>query len=571
VLFSTPTWRLSLWPPRVWRTAERLKYVKHKLVTTLLVVAALIVTTLATVTTTTRPAKAANGPGTRWPIDGYGPDEAHDNVILKWDERLLETIRMVPPKTTGPTVTARAIGVLHTATYDAWAAYDGSAVGTRLLGDLRQPESQRTGQLGLDNKNKAISYAAYRVLVDLFPSRASDFSDYMQRPVAQGGLGYSPISASTDTTTPEGVGNVAADAVLKYRRGDPANPTDYGDGSNQRGNDPNGTGVPYSDPTPLSDPDRYHSVNTWQTVTDRWHWQPLCVPLVPYGTTCTNAVQSPLTPQWRYVYSFTLNPETHYPDQFQLPGPPKLSNGTYDPKDVDTALSQTSNLTDTQKAKAEYWADGGGTEFPPGHMAVFAQALSRMRHNTLDQDVKLFFALGNALMDASISAWQSKYEYDFVRPITAIRERYKGKMITSWLGPEKGGYGKVPGQEWRPYQETNVVTPPFPEYVSGHSSFSGAGGVVLGYAFGTNGAFDARVTIPANSSKIEPGVPAKPVVLYWKTLDAASDEAGWSRRWGGIHFQTGDEHGRGLGKMIGYNVWKKAQRYFSGDPTATPT
>jgi hypothetical protein len=102
-----------------------------------------------------------------------------------------------------------------------------------------------------------------------------------------------------------------------------------------------------------------------------------------------------------------------------------------------------------------------------------------------------------------------------------------------------------------------------------YSTFSGAGAVVIAYAFGSNGAFNAKVTIPAGSSKIESGVPAKNVVLYWKTLDDASDEAGWSRRWGGIHYETGDLHGRGLGKTIGYNVWTKALTYFNGTATAT--
>ena len=90
----------------------------------------------------------------------------------------------------------------------------------------------------------------------------------------------------------------------------------------------------------------------------------------------------------------------------------------YSPADIDLALSDTSNLSDAAKVKAEYWADGPKSEFPPGHMAVFAQALSRMRGDTLDQDAKLFFALGNALLDASISSWAAKYEYDFARPAT---------------------------------------------------------------------------------------------------------------------------------------------------------
>jgi hypothetical protein len=536
---------------------------RYKLRTTLLVtvaaIVALVVSTISTVSVAPR-AKAAGGVGTAWPIDGYGPNETTDNAILRWDERLLESIR-ANPKATGPTVTARAIGVLHTATYDAWAAYDPVAVGTRLLGSLRRPAAERT----LANKNKAISYAAYRTLVDLFPSRASIYANYITT------LGYNPNDVSTDTTTPQGIGNTAAQAVIDFR---------HADGSNQLGDDPNGTpGVPYSDTTSP----HYTSVNQWNQVNDPWRWQPLCVPTAsglppaPADGTCptTNyVVQAPLTPQWGNVTSFALDPTTHYPPLFALPGPPKLSDGSYDPADIDTALKDTANLSDTEKMKAEYWADGPHSEFPPGHMAVFAQALSRMRHDTLDQDAKLFFALGNAVMDASIAAWEGKYQYDYVRPITAIRERYKNTLVTSWLGPYNG-YGKVLGKDWLPYQDPTVVTPPFPEYVSGHSTFSAAGETVMVAFFGTN-TFNAKVTIKAGSSKFEPrdathtGTPAKDVVLSWKTLTDASDEAGWSRRWGGIHFESGDQQGRALGRLAGYDVWTKAQAYFNGTAT-TPT
>ncbi|HEX6675395.1 MAG TPA: vanadium-dependent haloperoxidase [Actinomycetes bacterium] len=530
---------------------------KYRLATTLLVVVALFVAALSTLTTTTaRPAAAAPGPSDPWPIEGYGysaQTELTDNAILRWDERLLESIRAYP-KVTGPTVSARAIGIVHTATYDAWAAYDDRAVDTRqrLHAD---PTLRQAGQGSEDNKTKAISYAAYRVLLNLFPGRAQKFRDYMSE------KGYDPDDNSTDPTTPQGIGNNAAAAVLVYRSTD---------GSNQTpGTDP-ATGTPAA-VYPSCEPACYQPVNSWQTLSNPWHWQPLCVPLVPYGTPCTSpsTQQKALTPQWRNVKSFALNPTTHYPPQFVLPGPPKLKNGTCcDPKDIDTSLKDTSNLSVLQRAKAEYWADGPGTAFPPGHMASFAQALSRMRHNTLDQDVKLFFGIGNALMDAGISAWQAKYQYDFVRPITAIRERYKGKQVTSWLGPGLG-YGTVLGQDWRPYQEKNVVTPAFPEYVSGHSTFSAAGSLVLSMAFGNSAAFGAQATFKAGTSKIDPGTPATDVVLSWDTLIDTSDDAGWSRRWGGIHFETGDLHGRGLGKMVGINAWNKAQTYFDGTATAT--
>ena len=521
---------------------------KRKLATTLLVVAATVAATFSSVATTTRPAMAAGGPGTSWPIVGYGPGP-DDNVILKWDEQLLQTIRE-NPRITGPTVTARAIGILHTATYDAWAAYDPVAVDTRqrLRHDttLRRPPAERT----TPNKEKAISYAAYRVLLNLFPSRASVFSGYMS------GLGYVPGDTSTDPATPQGIGNTAAQEVLTFRATD---------GSNQTLRTTDNV-VIYPDTT------GYKAVNKWNQVVDPTKWQPLCVPtkttIPPTPTdgncgdiapTADYAIQNPATPQWGSIATFgPLDPTTNYPPQFALPGPP---SGT---SDIDLELRDTSNLSETQKAKADYWADGPRSEFPPGHEAVFAQALSRMRKNTLDQDVKLFFVLGSALMDASISSWRAKYQYDSVRPITAIRARYKDKKVNSWLGPGKG-YGTVLGQNWLPYQETTVVTPPFPEYVSGHSTFSAAGRTVMLQFYGNNDTFNGKVVIKKGTSKIEPGVaPSKDITITWKTLSDAADDAGWSRRWGGIHFVSGDQQGRALGRLIGYNDWNKALTYFDG-------
>jgi hypothetical protein len=514
--------------------------VKRRLAAILVVVAATVVATLSSTATTTRPAQAATGPGTRWPVVGYAPNEQTDNAILQWDEELLEYIRL-HPGITGPTITARAVGVLHTATYDAWAPYDAKAVDTRQRlrpfdattnpdPVTRQPESERTP----DNKKEAISYAAYTTLVDLFPSAQADFAARL------GALGY-PTSS---TSTPATIGIEAANAVLAYR---------HEDGSYQQNN--------YVDPT-----NTYAPVNDWKTPAQYpTKWQPLCVPLPPPdATTCSGNIQKPLSPHWGNVATFgPLDPNTGYPPQFALPGPPS------DPSsDTDLELRDASNLSETQKAKADYWADGPHSEFPPGHMAVFAQALSRMRKNTLDQDVKLFFVLGSAVMDASISAWKAKYQYDSARPITAIRARYYGKKVNSWLGVGKG-YGTVLGQNWIPYQEPTVVTPPFPEYVSGHSTFSAAGRTVILQFYNNNDAFNASVVIEKGSSKIEKNIaPSKNITITWKTLSDAADDAGWSRRWGGIHFYSGDQQGRALGRLIGYNDWNKALTYFSGDATA---
>ena len=127
-------------------------------------------------------------------FDQY-PPSANDNVVLQWDEELLQAIRALPP---GPTVVARAIHVVHTAIFDAWTAYNPKATATRLGRTLKRPTREHT----LANKSKAISFAAYKALVDLFPSRQADFAEQMAA------LGYA--TNGTDTSTPATVGTASA-------------------------------------------------------------------------------------------------------------------------------------------------------------------------------------------------------------------------------------------------------------------------------------------------------------------------------------------------------------------------
>jgi hypothetical protein len=508
---------------------------KLRLATTLLLVVGLAVAaTTVSVTTTTRPAKAATG--TTWPISTYGTPRPTDNVILKWDEQLLSTIRAYPPQT-GPTITSRALGVLHTATYDAWAAYDPKAKVTRPDGPAQQAASKNIPA----NKQEAISYAAYRVLNELFP--ADKFPDVPATPTDPGyrtpdellvSLGYNPANTSTIGTTAAAVGNLAGKAVMDYRRVD---------GSNQA----NG----YADTT------GYTPKNTWDTVIDPWRWQPLCVPLPEPGQPCTGNVQRALTPQWGKVKMFGSQPAAN----FRVPGPARNPDGSFSTADLPVAIEDAANLTDAEKATAEYWADGPKSEFPPGHTALFAQAISRKNNHSLDTDAKMFLLVSNAMMDAGIASWYQKYKYDTARNITLIRHFYKDKPVNSWLGPNKG-WGEVMGQNWRPYQALNVVTPPFPEYVSGHSTFTSAGATILGMYNGDP--FGATVVIPKGSSKFEANTPATDVTLTFPTFSQAADQAGMSRRYGGIHCQTGDIHGRALGSQVASFVWSQGQAYING-------
>jgi hypothetical protein len=176
-----------------------------------------------------------------------------ESVVTEWNTNLLNAVRAVR---FGPPQTARALAIVHTATYDAWAAYDGVAVGTEFFGALRRPLVERTDL----NKHKAISFAAYRALVDLFPTRKADFDAAMTN------YGYDINDTAINIATPSGIGNLSAAAILSWRR--------Y-DGANQYG-DLNG-GAAYSDYT------GYAPVNAAITlagpnspnVTDPNRWQPL--------------------------------------------------------------------------------------------------------------------------------------------------------------------------------------------------------------------------------------------------------------------------------------------------------
>jgi hypothetical protein len=195
---------------------------------------------------------------------------------------------------------------------------------------------------------------------------------------------------------------------------------------------------------------------------------------------------------------------------------------------------------------------------------VIAQYVSKRDSHDLDRDVKLYFVLNNALMDCSIAAWDVKRYYDSVRPISAIRILYAGKEVQAWGGPFLGT-STIDGATWHPYQRATVVTPPFAEFVSGHSTVSSAAADVLKSFTGSNH-YGASWTQPAGASLIEPGfTPSTPVRLSWETFTEAAEQAGMSRLFGGIHISDGNVGGLKLGREVAERAWNKAQTYFNGD------
>ncbi|MBL9171660.1 MAG: vanadium-dependent haloperoxidase [Verrucomicrobiales bacterium] len=282
---------------------------------------------------------------------------------------------------------------------------------------------------------------------------------------------------------------------------------------------------------------------------------------------------------------------------------------------------------DFGRVVAEYWADGPNSETPPGHWNLLANEvgshplLVRRVGGTgpivdeLEWHVKLYFALNAAVHDAACAAWAAKRYYDAWRPITAVR--YMGQLgqssdpfspsyhpkglpllpglielvtpdsaraggrhaglpagkvvIRSWPGgpaDPKTQYGGVkwilPG-DWLPYQKASFVTPAFPGYISGHSTFSRSAASVLA-------AFTGSPFFPGGMGGFLAGTnylgfeigPSEPVQLQWATYFDAADQAGISRIYGGIHPPVDDFAGRKVGSQCGKGVWTIAQKYFNG-------
>lgn len=448
-----------------------------------------------------------------------GQQKPSENIVLRWNEIALDAIRTIR---TSPPIAARALAVTHTCIFDAWAAYDDTALGTRLGGRLRRPKSERN----VAEKEQAISFAAYSALVDLFPSQKATLFDNAMK-----SLGYDPDDVSRDTTTPSGIGNVACQAVLDFR---------HHDGSNQLGD---------LRPDPYSDYTGFSPANTAEMLKDPNRWQPIRVNGVP---------QRWLLPHWGLVTPFSLASASEFRSYALSRGPVAYPGGSYRSQAL-AVVDLSARLGDREKVMAEYWADGPNTETPPGHWNVLAEQVSLRDGHDLDQDAKLFFILGNALLDTSIATWDAKRYTDSIRPITVIRFMFGNAKIRAWAGPGLGTQ-VIDCKDFRSY----LPTPPFSGYISGHSAFSAAAAEVLKRFTGSD-SFEGSFTAEPGWSIIEPGLtPTTRVTLSWSTFTEAADEAGMSRRYGGIHFESDDLVGRAVGRLVADKVWNRSMAYIRG-------
>ncbi len=473
------------------------------------------------------------------PLHRFLPIEDKSNVSLAyvWLDIAQEvTAREVDMNGARPTVGSRTLAIWATAMFDAWAAYDEKAAGSRLGGKLRRPKREHT----LENKKKAISYASYRSLLFGYPEAKDYLSAEMRK------LGYDPANMSVDPAKPEGVGNLAAQAIIDYRRND---------GSNQFGDETGGNGKPYADYT------YYVPVNSVDKIVDPDRWQPITFTLSD-GRKVTPGF---LTPHWYRVKPFVIEKSS----QFRPPPPPRTTtDNDLLKRETDQVLAYNNALTNQQKAVVEFMRDGPRSTGQSGHWLRFAQDVSRRdKHDLdtdLDRDVKLYFVVANVAFDAFISCWETKRFYDTSRPWTLIRHYYKGQKVTGWAGTD-GGVREMPAEEWHPYSPQTFITPPFPGYTSGHATVSAACAKTLELFTGTdNYGFSEK----RRHCELTESTAGELVDLDLPTWSATAEMAALSRALGGYHIPVDNNVGLKVGREIAEWSWPKYQAYFDG--TAKP-
>jgi hypothetical protein len=561
---------------------------------------------------------------------------------------MLAAIRRDTPR---PPVHSRNLFHVSAAMYDAWAAYDPTA----------RPifrNENASALLTEPARAEAISFAAYRVLTHRFANSPGAAISLAAFDALMADLGYDPMNTSTVGGAPSAVGNRIGASVIAQT---------MNDGSNEANNFVDTSGyAPFNGPLVVENPGTGGML-------DINRWQPLVVP----GAA---TAQGFLTPHWGSVTPFAMQrpgPGALYLD----PGAPPMLGGAgdatvrsdvlqliewsgfLDPSDgvminISPAVNGNNTLGaqdgtgyatnpatgmpypdeivrrgDFGRVLAEFWADGPLSSTPPGHWNEIANEVSDHDGfekriggtgpivSDLEWDVKLYLALNGAVHDTAIATWEAKAVYDFVRPISLIREMAtrgqssdinlpsydpnglplvpgsvelitaessaKGERhehlaafvnqiaIFAWRGhpadpvSEFGGCGWILADEWLPYQQFNFVTPPFAGYTSGHSGFSRASAEVLtlitGSAFfpGGYGQFVSTNDKGGFGLAFEDG-PSEDVALTWATYYDAADEAGLSRIYGGIHPALDDFPGRILGSQAGIGSWARSASAFAG-------
>jgi len=450
--------------------------------------------------------------------------------IVRWHKVMLDVHAVdfrdpanSAPEQVGPTRTSRAFAMVMTAVYDALNAFPGST---------RTSYNTIPAAVSGADKEVAIAYAARDTLVHLWPAQTRSIDAILAREIARIG------ATGAVLTRGQTVGQNAAAAIIARRTGDGSEigEVELGDGGSIADGTTNFFGQP---------------VNSGETTAPNWTSDPISGNPVALGA------------NWGAVEPFALTSGA----QFRAPPPPAINtrayrgafvdvrrvgeapngpNGFNDEADEDTALS-----TERGIFIANFWGYDGAPKLgvPPRLYAQIANVLAERGRIVDALELARFYALVHISMaDSGISAWDSKYFYNYWRPVTGLRVEDGDRntvTVPGWT-PVGVSAANIPGDS------AVRATPPFPAYVSGHATFGAAlfetarGFMPETTAFTfVSDEYDGVTTDPFLSTVVRPLVPVR-----YRNLTAPTTENARSRITNGVHWQFDGTEGVRMGISV---------------------
>jgi len=442
-------------------------------------------------------------------------DDAIKAAVLKWNRTAIDTSGLDHSPVQagedrefghqfGPTRSSRAMAIVHIAMFDSVNAVVGGFESYTRLPAVSAETSAEA----------AIAQAAHDTLVSLFPSHAPRLNPLLQ----------DDLDALADGQAKENgiaLGSEAAAAILAMRAGD---------------------GSEMVEPYESSDMPGF------------WRPDPI------------NPDQEPLGEEWFRVTPFVLNSAT----QFRVPPPPAMDSPEYtEAYEEVKAIGGDGIVTPTIRTEEQtqiglYWAYDGTPSLcaPPRLYNQITTQLAGEQEVSGIETVRLLALVNVAMADAGIAIWESKYFYDYWRPVTAIREADEG------MGPTGLGDGNpdtIADPTYVPLcaPASNLAgpnfTPPFPAYPSGHAGFGGSLFETLRNFFGTDDIAFTFVSDEWNGETVDNQGNVRPLIpRTFSSLSEAEAENGQSRIYLGIHWQFDITEGIAQGRKVGDHVFNNA-------------
>jgi hypothetical protein len=451
--------------------------------------------------------------------------------------------------------------------FNGWAVYDRYA--TPVASDNPPPRRAAVRQRTVANKEIAMTYSLFEVLSFILPNRRGTFATAlfnaygldMENPTTQAGVDGRDA----------GLDFIASHLSI--------------DKSNQENCYADTTG--WIRTQPVVQLDSYQTVAASLAARTNLHnWGDVKWT----GFVVARRYLTPHAGKWKRIIYTPEEAAATLPTKSPVPSAAQLDAEMQFLTDVQQELQLDNGK---KKLEAHFWADGPRTTLPPGHMMeVLPVAVARPKKYSLDQAVRMYLLGGVAVFEAGVSAWTQKRIYQTIRPgeyipLTRLNQTLKGQYQRPYC-PHRD----IQGWQWKPYQIMTLNTPPFPEYPSGHSSFSA--GVMsamamytgsdnlpaalvypfkagnLGYKFGTenhcfqNGTtfdgssctytlcpLDGNFSSANNYSPLSDGT-----IGPFYTFSGIALSAGYSRLYGGIHPLSGNLGGLSLGSQIGARTYR---------------